>query len=432
MADAQFRVPDGPSYLYMTHLDGSHFPCNPFKIHRELGRCLSEGNHPRTNIKWARKVRSGSMLLHVVDRPTALTMMSQTSFLDKAITIDPADRLNCIEALAHAPSLLDCSEEELAQELRTQGVVSVKRLRPRNGKTSPLLRFSFLGNRHPAVLKAGYEVIPLRLWINPPLQCRACAHFGHGARSCRAKKKTCLRCSGQHHTDQCKEQLLRCPYCEGPHAGWDRTCPAYQDQMRRTEEAQRDKAGPPIEPVSGHSLADAVVQRQPRRSGVRNVPSQASPALAERTPPPQLTPAVTREVLPSSPATPTTTVTSSPGQSATTEDPAEAETDYDTSALERIDEEPAEEEEDEPAKSRQARTARASAPLPREEDDCVESAYDSDEEATQRLLEERTTCARTRPTTRASSRKTQSPRSPSWNQLVTKTRGKIQTVIRYD
>ena len=289
------RVPSGDSFHYVTRCDGHGFHrTSPFALMRVFKRLLQEHDLAPDNIRRIKRVMSGALLVHVENERTANAVLSMTSFEGKEVTCEPADNLNSTEALAHAPALADVPDDEILDELGSQGVIGVRRLRPSNGKPSPLIRLRFLGHGFPESIIAGYEVLDLRLFVRPPLQCRSCARWGHGTRSCKSKNKLCLKCSGEHCVKDCEEDELHCPYCEGPHAGWSRECPAVQEQLWRADEEQRSKITEPepLENSNRPTYADAVVNKR-RRPKTKTAstqtlpPAVGQPARSPPTPPPR-------------------------------------------------------------------------------------------------------------------------------------------------
>ena len=241
-------LPEGNVFLLVRHSDGSYFrDYNPFSVARDLDRLQIE-------VVSANVIRSGALLVRTKNKTSAQTLANQEELLGRAISVEIADRLNTVEAVAFAPSLKTITEEDLVAELGAQGVIGVRRLTSRDGQRSPLLCFRFRGLAHPANLIAGFEKLPLRLWIRAPLMCRRCSHFGHTQRQCRAVTACCLRCAGPNPTDSCAESLRYCPHCGGPHAA----CAILRFRLRCAEEEQRATAGPPLEPFRT-TLAEAFV-----------------------------------------------------------------------------------------------------------------------------------------------------------------------------
>ena len=162
-------LPEGNIFLIIKHADGSHFrDSNPFALARELDRLLIE-------TVTVNSIRSGALLIKTRNKTSANSLLSKTELLGKTITVEVAERLNTVEAVAHAPSLRSLTDEELVTELGPQGVIGLRCLGSRDGRRSPQLCFRFRGLTHPPYLNAGYERLPLRgPWVRSPPMCRQC------------------------------------------------------------------------------------------------------------------------------------------------------------------------------------------------------------------------------------------------------------------
>ena len=64
-----------------------------------------------------------------------------------------------IKTASNAPSLINALDEEIILELRSQGVIGIRRLRPKNGKNNPNIRLTFFGKTPPTEIRAGFEDI---------------------------------------------------------------------------------------------------------------------------------------------------------------------------------------------------------------------------------------------------------------------------------
>ena len=190
---------------------------NPFRVAAEIRRLVGE-------VKAAKPDSKGNLVITTFNRKQAVTLLQQDHFLDKRASFDCPERLNSVEAYAYAPTLTDVSNDEIIAELRDQGVIGIQRLRPKNGKTNPAIRLRILGTTIPAEIRAGFQDVPIRPWRRSPLLCRRCAAFGHTQKFCRASFLRCLRCAGQHATDDCGAARSHCPHCGGEHPAWDRQC----------------------------------------------------------------------------------------------------------------------------------------------------------------------------------------------------------------
>ncbi|XP_067674832.1 uncharacterized protein [Haliotis asinina] len=126
------------------------------------------------------------------------------------------------------------SEDEIAIELKSQGVTSVKRFTRKEQDrivqtTTYLLTFAL--PKVPSSIKAGYFNIEVDVYIPTPLRCYNCQKFGHGARSC-TKSPTCCRCSKTHESmDTCTDDI-KCANCNGDHFSSSKSCPFFQKQSQ--------------------------------------------------------------------------------------------------------------------------------------------------------------------------------------------------------
>ena len=234
---------DASVFLLLKFRNGEPFSdIHPLAIHRHVKVLVG-------SLKTAKPIKSGALLVHTHRSSQTATLLGIEELFDQPVTVELADRLNTVEAAAYAPSLKQVTDEELLTELEPQGVIGVRRLRPRSdGSPNHLIRFRFRGLRYPESITFGFEIFNLRLWIQPPPLCRRCAKFGHTDKSCTASTICCLKCSGQHITEDCREDQRCCPHCGGPHAAWQQGCPALRDQLGRAEEQQQAAAGPPLKP----------------------------------------------------------------------------------------------------------------------------------------------------------------------------------------
>ena len=82
------------------------------------------------------------------------------------------------------------SEDELLDDLSSQGVSAVKRIHiRRNNELVPMNTFilTFCKRLLPDSIKAGYLKIPVVPFIPNPLQCFKCHPYGHGENACHGK-----------------------------------------------------------------------------------------------------------------------------------------------------------------------------------------------------------------------------------------------------
>ena len=88
------------------------------------------------------------------------------------------------------PSLTNVSDEEIILELRSQGAIGVRRLRPKNVKTNANIRLTFFGKTPPTEIRAGFQDIKIKPWIRSPmLHCAGIAP-GTGTRPSAAAQRS--------------------------------------------------------------------------------------------------------------------------------------------------------------------------------------------------------------------------------------------------
>ena len=252
--------PDGPTFVLITKEAGSFKTSNPFAVKRELDNLCGP-------LKTAKPLRSGSLLVETDTGPQATLLMRTRVFQGSPVSVTLADRLNCVQGCIRSDSLTELSNEELLEELASQGVVRVERLRSRNVRVlgpNPTVRISFRGSVLPQAVRCGYLRVPVQPWVPAPQQCNNCWDIGtHVARACRRRTAICGRCAEAHPTEGCREGP-QCANCGQPHPAWDPGCPVKQEakrwhqaQQREARNAHRAQAQTPVRtPTSWPDLDD--------------------------------------------------------------------------------------------------------------------------------------------------------------------------------
>ena len=169
---------DAGAFLLIRFRNGKPFSdIHPLAIHR----------HVKALVGSPKSIKSGALLVHTLRSSQTVTLLEIEELFDQPVTVELPDHLNTVEAAAYAPSLKQVADEELLTELESQGVIGVRRLRPRSdGSRNHLIRFRFRGLRYPESITVGFEIFRLRLWIQHPPLCRRCAKLGHTDKNCTA------------------------------------------------------------------------------------------------------------------------------------------------------------------------------------------------------------------------------------------------------
>ncbi|XP_064461572.1 uncharacterized protein LOC135371448 [Ornithodoros turicata] len=135
---------------------------------------------------------------------------SLVAFPDKRVTVTRHRALNIVKGVISEYQLLDCSDTEIEEGLKDQGVVTARRIvMRRDGKDIPTrhIVLSFQLHRLPQTIKAGY------------LNCHVCRG-----------QATCPKCAGMDHSAESCANEVRCANCKGSHPVYSRSCPRWQEE----------------------------------------------------------------------------------------------------------------------------------------------------------------------------------------------------------
>ena len=195
------------------------------------------------NIK---KLRNGDILIEV-DKETQsskllkMTKLSLTMENVIPISVSPHYSLNTKKGVIRCPDINDCTDEEILEGLKDEGVIKLDRITVfRDGfrKQTGTFILTFQSQTLPKYIRVGYYRVPVSQFIPNPVRCYKCQKFGHTKFNCR-KNEVYNKCGQEDHTDsqQCKNEL-KCVNCQGKHASTDKECPKWKEE----KEIQRIKA----------------------------------------------------------------------------------------------------------------------------------------------------------------------------------------------
>ncbi|XP_048255092.1 uncharacterized protein LOC125381696 [Haliotis rufescens] len=126
------------------------------------------------------------------------------------------------------------SEQEITDELTSQGVSAVKRftMKSRDGDIIPSNTYmlTFALSTLPKSVKAGYLNIGVEVYVPNPPRCFKCQKFGHGSKSCN-HSVVCQRCGDGHDSTGCTADI-KCSNCNGKHLASSKLCPVWQKQSK--------------------------------------------------------------------------------------------------------------------------------------------------------------------------------------------------------
>jgi hypothetical protein len=190
-------------------------PKNPFLVAKTIQSVAGE-------LKTVKRLRDDSLLLECVSFQQAKNLLSLTQFAGTPVLSAPHRTLNSCRGIIRdrERSLQALSEDDIAEELKPQGISSVKRFSiNKDGKTVPSATL-------PSNIKAGYLNFRVEVYVPNPLRCFTCQQYGHGTRTCK-NPPACRRCcSTEHDSDSCSNSPYCCN-CKGDHMPSSKQCPAW-------------------------------------------------------------------------------------------------------------------------------------------------------------------------------------------------------------
>ncbi|XP_064475461.1 uncharacterized protein LOC135389328 [Ornithodoros turicata] len=270
---------------------------SPFTIARELEKTIGKSYN-------ARKLTTGDLQIEVTTRQQSSALLSLNKISDISVTVTRHRTLNIVKGVISESQLLDCSDTEIEEGLKDQGVVTARRIvMRRDGKDIPTkhIVLSFQLHRLPQTIKAGYLNCHVRPYIPNPRRCFKCQRFGHGSQVCRGQA-ICPKCAGMDHSAESCANEVRCSNCKGSHPVYSRSCPRWQEEkevlkVKVTQNISYKDAKTQVEFAKKGTFSE-VVRRgvAPLRKSVETQTSGSPP----HTPPTQEKPA--ESLLPLAPA----------------------------------------------------------------------------------------------------------------------------------
>ena len=152
-----------------------------------------------------------------------------TTFVDRKIKVSAHRTLNACRGVVTSKVLARFDPNHLTEGLEDQGVTKVQRLTKGKGesaKPTDTYFLSFATPTPPEFIKIPFVArIPVRKFVQKPLQCFNCWRYGHPQSKCQANK-VCRHCGSQAHEGACPTPTVCCN-CRGEHSPADRSCPTY-------------------------------------------------------------------------------------------------------------------------------------------------------------------------------------------------------------
>ena len=180
--------------------------------------------------KSAKMLRSGALLVEVSKPQAASNLLKTTTLVQCPVKVSAHKSLNSCRGVIRCPEIKNETEEDILQNLSSQGVTHVKKMTVvRNGVRIPTgtVFLTFAGTNLPTSIKVAYMVVRVDLYIPNPVRCFKCQKYGHFSNNCR-HTETCDKCGNPTHEGDCTE--IKCINCKGQHAASSRNCPMWLEE----------------------------------------------------------------------------------------------------------------------------------------------------------------------------------------------------------
>jgi hypothetical protein len=221
---------DLPAIKFKVHHSQVATYSNPANLAKEISKC--QGKYS-LKIKFA-SIR-GNVVTIATDDKVSHELLSKEwpsdafgkgiIFLNKDNAIPKNFRI--IIRGVHRDINLD--EEEVATQLREQGITEAKRILARGNLAPTNLVIGQVTSKESLnkLINSGLFLFFQRHRVELDkrlIQCFNCQQIGHTAATCK-NKVACLKCGGDHHKNDCQSQKVLCSNCKGPHVACSRACP---------------------------------------------------------------------------------------------------------------------------------------------------------------------------------------------------------------
>ena len=184
--------------------------------------------------KTIKKLKSGDLLLEVDRKQQAENLLKNTNIFELKVKISLPHSLNSSKGVIRCPELRPCSDKEIIDNLKEQGVTRVRNVNVRkNGviKSTNTYVLTFNTPILPKEIKVAFPSVNVEVYIPNPLRCYQCQVFGHHADYC-MKKPIYGNCGGERHCndDRNRKNTAKCVNCNGNHPVFSRDCPTWKKE----------------------------------------------------------------------------------------------------------------------------------------------------------------------------------------------------------
>lgn len=211
--------------------EGDLLPKNPFIVSKSIQQLCGKIENAYVENKGT------SMVLKVRSRKQAATLLKMTQLFDKTqIVITEHPTRNRVKGIVSCSQSLNCTEEELKEGLKDQGVIDIRRFNGKDRKPTATMELTYSGTVLPQYAYFGFTRATVRPYTPAPMLCYKCYKYGHTKTRCQAAE-ACRNCSKEHTITLDKDNKTICnqpPFCvncAGAHSPTDKKCPKFVEEQ---------------------------------------------------------------------------------------------------------------------------------------------------------------------------------------------------------
>ena len=174
---------------------------------------------------------SGDFLIKLSDEKHSRKLLQTKAINTLPVEITIHKTLNSCKGMIRCSKLDPCDEDEIVQNLQSQGVTGVKRLITHKDnkqvKTNTYI-LDFSMPEPPLDLKVAYMNIPVEQYFPNPLRCYQCQIYGHHKSKCK-REAICGKCAKPAHDNDCTSppQCVNCTTNKN-HPSFSKQCPKWK------------------------------------------------------------------------------------------------------------------------------------------------------------------------------------------------------------
>jgi hypothetical protein len=216
-----------PRFLVMSPLNEgqSLAKLSPFAVAKGMKGLAGE-------LKDVKVLQSGKILIECSRKQHSDNLLRCKLFVNIPVKVSPHQTLNFCKGVVRSRDLRNCSEAEMLENLKDQGVVEVKRIHITKNSNKILTNtfiLKFNVSVLPANIRAGFIRVPVEPFVPNPLRCYNCQSFGHHKDKCK-KSQVRARCGQEGHDFSSCGNPVQCVNCKGDHCAYSRECAKWKQE----------------------------------------------------------------------------------------------------------------------------------------------------------------------------------------------------------